>query len=121
MHQTRKEKRKRYILKLDYEKVYNTVNSEYMQETLKYKGFGPKWVGWIDKWLHSATGHEKLRCWERDIVQKRTKTGGSIFPLTIHNGYRWIECLNQKSKKMQDDSRIECIQNNINKKPTVCE
>ena len=44
-------KRKRHngvILKLDFEKAYDKVNWEFLQQTLRMKGFSAQWCKWID-------------------------------------------------------------------------
>jgi hypothetical protein len=37
------------ILKLDFEKVYDKVNWEFLQQTLQIKGFWGKWCHWINQ------------------------------------------------------------------------
>lgn len=37
------------VLKLDYEKAFDTVNLDFLDELLKIRGFGCKWLGWIHK------------------------------------------------------------------------
>jgi len=37
------------ILKLDYEKAYDWVSWNFLEERLKSRGFGAKWRGWISK------------------------------------------------------------------------
>jgi hypothetical protein len=37
------------ILKLDFEKVYDKVNLEFLQQTLRIKGFSEKWCHWISQ------------------------------------------------------------------------
>ncbi|CAL5388524.1 unnamed protein product [Camellia sinensis] len=43
----RKSKKKEIILKLDFEKAYDSVNWEFLLSMMKNLGFGEKWVGWI--------------------------------------------------------------------------
>lgn len=44
----------RYLLKLDFEKAYDTVNWEWLLERLKPRDFGERWIRWIHSWLISA-------------------------------------------------------------------
>ncbi|CAL5361639.1 unnamed protein product [Camellia sinensis] len=43
----RKTKKKGIILKLDFEKAYDSVNWEFLLSMMENFGFGDKWVGWI--------------------------------------------------------------------------
>lgn len=54
IHQVNKRKEKRYVLKLDFEKAYDTVNWECLTKCLRNKGFGPKWQKWIWQWLDTV-------------------------------------------------------------------
>jgi hypothetical protein len=47
IHSVHKSKTHGIILKLDYEKAYDRVNLDFLFETLKLRGFGEKWLGWI--------------------------------------------------------------------------
>jgi hypothetical protein len=44
-----KNKEKGLVLKLDYEKAYDRVNWQFLQEILISRGFRNKWVNWIMK------------------------------------------------------------------------
>lgn len=35
------------ILKLDFEKAFDTINWDFLYETLKHMNFGPRWINWI--------------------------------------------------------------------------
>jgi hypothetical protein len=35
------------ILKLDYEKAYDRVSWDFLQDMLVSRGFGHKWIGWV--------------------------------------------------------------------------
>lgn len=37
------------ILKLDFEKTYDSVNWPFLQQMLRMKGFSPHWCQWIDQ------------------------------------------------------------------------
>jgi hypothetical protein len=42
----------RVILKFDFEKAYDKVKWEFLQQTLKMKGFSEKWCQWIDQFVN---------------------------------------------------------------------
>ncbi|GJW16632.1 RNA-directed DNA polymerase, eukaryota, reverse transcriptase zinc-binding domain protein [Tanacetum coccineum] len=44
------------IFKVDFEKTYDSVRWEYLDDVLKRFGFGEKWCGWIQNCLFSSKG-----------------------------------------------------------------
>lgn len=44
-----KTKKMGVILKLDYEKTYDRGNWDFLEEMLRSRGFGEKWICWIRK------------------------------------------------------------------------
>ncbi|GJX45711.1 putative reverse transcriptase domain-containing protein [Tanacetum coccineum] len=51
----KQKKRKCLIFKVDFEKVYDSLNWKYLMEVMKCMGFGNKWCRWIDVCLKSAS------------------------------------------------------------------
>ncbi|GKB28475.1 RNA-directed DNA polymerase, eukaryota [Tanacetum coccineum] len=52
-------KNKKYqiiIFKVDFEKAYDSVRWDYLEDILKFFGFGEKWCGWIRNCLLSSKG-----------------------------------------------------------------
>jgi hypothetical protein len=43
------------VLKLDFEKAFDTVEHDLILQVLSFRGFRPKWLGWIRDILHSST------------------------------------------------------------------
>jgi hypothetical protein len=43
------------VLKLDFEKAFDTVEHELILQVLSHRGFGPKWLNWIRNILQSGT------------------------------------------------------------------
>jgi Reverse transcriptase (RNA-dependent DNA polymerase) len=50
----KKAKTKGILLKLDYEKIFDNVNWNFILEILKTRKFGPKWIKWIEEILNSV-------------------------------------------------------------------
>lgn len=51
IHQIKKKRDQGYVLNLDFEKAYDSVNWECLMDVLEMRGFGPRWKGWIRSWL----------------------------------------------------------------------
>jgi hypothetical protein len=47
IHETAKSNKKGIVLKFDYEKAYDRVNWNFLEEMMVSRGFGPKWVKWV--------------------------------------------------------------------------
>ena len=47
LHFIHSTKRQGLVLKLDYEKAFDKVDLEFLEELLRKRGFGDKWVHWI--------------------------------------------------------------------------
>ena len=39
------------IIKIDFEKAYDKVRWDFLLQTLRMKGFSPKWIGWIKSFI----------------------------------------------------------------------
>nr|GEV65031.1 hypothetical protein [Tanacetum cinerariifolium]GEV70048.1 hypothetical protein [Tanacetum cinerariifolium] len=44
------------VFKVDFEKAFNSIQWDYLQDILKVFGFGDKWCGWINGCLNSVMG-----------------------------------------------------------------
>jgi hypothetical protein len=55
IHDIHKKKMNGVILKLDFEKVYDKVNWNFLQQTLRMKGFSDKWCHWIDQFVSKGS------------------------------------------------------------------
>ncbi|KAJ9557940.1 hypothetical protein OSB04_012554 [Centaurea solstitialis] len=51
----RKTKRKGMVFKVDFEKAYDSVEWDFLLDTLKMMGLGDRWCKWICSCLHSAS------------------------------------------------------------------
>jgi hypothetical protein len=43
------------VLKLDYEKAYDKVNWNFLLDVLRKRGFGQKWLAWMEKFWHNGS------------------------------------------------------------------
>ena len=48
IHEIKRKKHSGIVLKLDFEKAYDKVNWEFLQQTLRMKYFSAQWCKWID-------------------------------------------------------------------------
>nr|GEY77765.1 RNA-directed DNA polymerase, eukaryota [Tanacetum cinerariifolium]GEY78006.1 RNA-directed DNA polymerase, eukaryota [Tanacetum cinerariifolium] len=49
-------KKHSFIFKVDFEKAYDSVHWDYLDDVLKFFGFGDRWCGWIQGCLRSSWG-----------------------------------------------------------------
>ncbi|GJV61055.1 RNA-directed DNA polymerase, eukaryota [Tanacetum coccineum] len=49
-------KKQSVIFKVDFEKAYDSVHWEYLDDIMKKFGFGERWCGWIQSFLRSSRG-----------------------------------------------------------------
>jgi hypothetical protein len=60
LHDTKIRKRDGLILKLDFEKAYDKLNWDFLQDCLRQRGFGSKWCDWIKLVINSGTVSVKV-------------------------------------------------------------
>ncbi|XP_071689258.1 secreted RxLR effector protein 78-like [Rutidosis leptorrhynchoides] len=51
----KKKKQKSFIFKIDFEKAFDSVNLEFLFDTMRLMGFGEKWRKWIESCFKSAS------------------------------------------------------------------
>jgi hypothetical protein len=49
IHELKRKKQKGLILKLDFDKAYDKVNWDFLQQVLRMKGFPSMWCHWMEK------------------------------------------------------------------------
>ena len=81
IHYCNLKKVKGFLLKLDFEKAFCSVNWRCLLQTLKYRGFVENWIDWIKIWLASAkVSILTNRIKGKDIVRRQGLRQG-IHPL----------------------------------------
>lgn len=55
IHELHSKKLDGVILKIDFEKAYDNVKWSFLQQTLRMKGFSPKWCKWVEKYSTGAS------------------------------------------------------------------
>lgn len=55
LHESRRKKTQRVVLKLDFEKAYDKVDWCYLMKCLKRKGFSERWQKWIKLIVQGGT------------------------------------------------------------------
>jgi hypothetical protein len=62
------------VLKLDYEKAYDRVNWQFLEEMLHSRGFGYKWISWIMRVVKGGSITVKIN----DLTSEYFKTGKGL-------------------------------------------
>ncbi|GJV92652.1 RNA-directed DNA polymerase, eukaryota [Tanacetum coccineum] len=68
---------KAMAFKVDFEKAFDSIRWDYLQDILKIFGFGDKWCGWINGCLNSAMG---------SVLVKRSPTSEFQFHKGLKQG-----------------------------------
>jgi hypothetical protein len=55
IHELQRKKMDGVLLKLDFEKAYDKVKWSFLQQTLRIKGFDPKWCDWIKNFVEKGS------------------------------------------------------------------
>jgi hypothetical protein len=55
IHELHRKKMNEIIIKLDFEKAYDKVNWEFLQQTLRMKAFSEKWCTWTDQFVSKGS------------------------------------------------------------------
>ena len=55
IHELHTKKQNGVIFKIDFEKAYDKVKWSFLQQTLRMKGFSPKWCRWIERMISGGS------------------------------------------------------------------
>ncbi|WVZ52923.1 hypothetical protein U9M48_003922 [Paspalum notatum var. saurae] len=78
LHELHKKKRNDIVFKIDFEKAYNNVRWDFLQQTLRMKGFLAKWCSWVQSFVQPGNVGVKVNDQVGSYFQ--TKKG-------VHQGY----------------------------------
>src|SRR5438128_12144865 len=56
IHEMHRKRLSRVILKIDFEKAYDKVKWPFLLQTLRMKGFSPKWISWVKSFISGEGG-----------------------------------------------------------------
>jgi ribosomal protein L21E len=70
IHEMHRKKQDGLIFKVDFEKAYDKINWSFVQQTLRMKGFSPKWRKWIQSFMEGDHVGVKIN----DQVKKNFQT-----------------------------------------------
>ena len=55
IHEMKRKKLDGVLFKIDFEKAYDKVNWNFLQQTLRMKGFDPKWCDWVARFVQGGS------------------------------------------------------------------
>jgi hypothetical protein len=86
IHHSIREKVKELVLKLDYEKAYDKLDCQFLENLLISRGFGHKWVSWIMKMVKGGSISISLNDDESSYFKpgKGLRQGDHLSPLIFN-------------------------------------
>jgi hypothetical protein len=96
------------ILKLDFEKAYDKFNWEFLQQTLRMKGFSEKWCQWINQFTAKGSVGIKVNDNVGRYFQtkKCLRQGDPLSPLLFN---LVADMLNLLISRAKEDGQITCL------------
>src|SRR6266540_3450334 len=86
IHEMHRKKLSGVILKIDFEKAYDKVKWPFLLQTLRMKGFSPKWCSWVKSFISGESVAVNVN---NDIghyfqTKKGLRQGDSLLPLLFN-------------------------------------
>jgi hypothetical protein len=80
IHEIHRKKMSGVILKIDFEKAYDKVNWDFLQQSLRMKGFSDKRYNWINQFVCKGSVGVKVNenVGRYFQIKKRFKIGGTL-------------------------------------------
>ncbi|GJX70795.1 RNA-directed DNA polymerase, eukaryota [Tanacetum coccineum] len=101
-------KKQTMIFKIDFEKAYDSVRRDYLDDVLEKFGFGSKWRGWIHNCLHSSKGLILVNGSPIDefLLRRGLKQGD---PLSLFLFILVMESLHLSFQNVVDEGLFKCV------------
>jgi hypothetical protein len=89
LHQCHASKKPIIILKLDFEKGFDSIEHEALFMIMKYKSFGEDWIRWVKDFLSTRVSSILLNggTWKTFLLQERGEEGGSFVTFVVCVGW----------------------------------
>ncbi len=89
------------ILKIDFEKAYDKVKRPFLMQTLRMKGFSPKWISWVNSFISGGSVAVNVN---NDIghyfqTKKGLRQGDPLSPLLFNIMADMLSILIQRAKE----------------------
>ena len=85
IHQCHKSKEEILVIKLDFEKAFDTIEHAAIIDIFRAKGFGEKWISWMEALFTTAFIIEWC-AWKKNLHQKGSKARGSLLSFNFCAG-----------------------------------